>query len=82
MVLAIFINMSTILVTGGTGLIGTELVRMLRSLGHRVLVLSRDPKSEYRWDPEAGTIDPEAIRQADHIIHLAGAGVADERWTL
>ena len=81
MVLAIFINMSTILVTGGTGLIGTELVRMLRSLGHRVLVLSRDPKSEYRWDPEAGTIDPEAIRQADHIIHLAGAGVADERWT-
>ncbi len=33
------------------------------------------------WDPDAGTIDPEAIRQADYIVHLAGAGVADKRWS-
>ncbi|HTR28167.1 MAG TPA: TIGR01777 family oxidoreductase [Puia sp.] len=34
-----------------------------------------------QWDPNAGYIDPEAIRQADYIVHLAGAGVADHRWT-
>ncbi len=73
--------MSTILVTGGTGLIGTTLTRMLTDKGYRVLVLSRDAKSPYRWDPAAGYIDPEAIRQADAIIHLAGAGVADKRWS-
>ena len=73
--------MSTILVTGGTGLIGTALTRMLTEKGYRVLVMSRDTKSPYRWDPATGYIDPEAIRQADAIIHLAGAGVADKRWS-
>ena len=87
--------MSTILVTGGTGTIGTVLTRMLIDSGHRVIILSRNaPPSptkalgeagpglqRLRWDPEAGVIDPEAIRQADYIVHLAGAGVADKRWS-
>src|SRR5579859_7209471 len=77
--------MSTILITGGTGLIGTALTALLREKGHRVIILSRKPPSagpeHYRWDYTTGFIDPEAIRQADHIVHLAGAGVADKRWS-
>ena len=79
--------MSTILITGGTGLIGTALSHMLTEKGYEVILLSRRPAGAGQgavrtahWDPAAGTIDPEAIRSADHIIHLAGAGVADKRW--
>lgn len=74
--------MSTILITGGTGLIGTHLTNLLTDKGHKVLILSREAgQNKYQWNPEAGTIDPEAIRQADYIVHLAGAGVADKRWS-
>lgn len=77
--------MSTILITGGTGLIGTTLAGMLREKGHRVTILSRGAKpgdpDAFNWDYNTGHIDTEAIRQADHIIHLAGAGVADKRWS-
>jgi uncharacterized protein (TIGR01777 family) len=83
--------MSTILITGGTGMIGTALSRMLITKGHRVILLSRnvsrpaavsDPSlSTAHWDPYKDSIDPEAIKAADFIIHLAGAGVADKRWT-
>jgi uncharacterized protein (TIGR01777 family) len=73
--------MATILITGGTGLIGTALTGLLLEKGHRVIILSRGAPGTYHWDPARGTIDPEAIRQADHIIHLAGAGVADKRWS-
>jgi uncharacterized protein (TIGR01777 family) len=91
--------MSTILITGGTGLVGTALRQLLTENGYRVIILSRNPQpkdrlsqvagspadtapvSTYHWDPSTGAIDPDAIRQADHIIHLAGAGVADARWT-
>jgi uncharacterized protein (TIGR01777 family) len=77
--------MSTILITGGTGLIGTALSTLLRERGHRVLILSRHAApgnpDVFQWDYTKATLDAEAIRQADHIIHLAGAGVADRRWT-
>jgi uncharacterized protein (TIGR01777 family) len=101
--------MPTILITGGTGLIGTDLTQLLIEKGHKVLILSREAPSSaarthsatqsrasaqsysathtpssaqtYQWNPDTGNIDPEAIRQADHIIHLAGAGVADRRWS-
>lgn len=84
--------MSTILITGGTGLIGSALSRMLVARGHRVIILSRGGKggamgaaSEMpamaHWNPYKEVIDPEAIRSADFIVHLAGAGVADKRWT-
>ena len=84
--------MATVIITGGTGLIGRTLSKLLLQKGYRVIVLTRNPvKSptaidngcEYaQWDIEAKTIDPAAIAKADYIIHLAGAGVADKRWSV
>jgi uncharacterized protein len=85
--------MPNILITGGTGLIGTALSRMLLEKGYTVTLLSRNSRKgkstqpgelqirKAHWDPQTQTIDAEAIRQADYIIHLAGAGVADKRWS-
>ncbi len=75
-----------ILITGGTGLVGMHLSRMLKAAGHTVAHLSRGSKSgsEYQtfsWNPSAGKLDVAAVLWADAIVHLAGAGVADERWT-
>ncbi|MCX6205175.1 MAG: TIGR01777 family oxidoreductase [Bacteroidetes bacterium] len=81
--------MSTILITGGTGMVGTRLTEILLEKGHEVIILSRNPlpatKSpkgvhHAKWDLDKKYIDPEAFASADHIIHLAGAGVADKRW--
>ncbi|HEX6914408.1 MAG TPA: TIGR01777 family oxidoreductase [Chitinophagaceae bacterium] len=80
--------MATVLITGGTGFIGSHLSRFLREKGYHVIILSRKPGTaskdgiEYRhWNIESGEIDAGAIGSADHIIHLAGAGMADQRWT-
>ena len=80
--------MATILITGGTGLIGTALTPMLLSKGYEVIILTRQPDQENtgavkyaNWNVESGTIDKDAIARADHIIHLAGANVSDKRWT-
>lgn len=82
--------MRTILITGGTGMIGTRLTKLLIAEGYEVIILSRRspaishqlPGVSYaNWDIDQQKIDGEAIGRADHIIHLAGAGVADERWT-
>jgi len=79
--------MQTILITGGTGLIGSALTDMLISEGYKVIVLTRKPKPPVGnvryalWDIDKQTIDQTAIEEADHIIHLAGANVADKRWT-
>ena len=75
-----------ILITGGTGLVGQRLVSMLQEEGHDVAILSRTAGSKgtvktYVWDIENEYIDPEAFEQTEVIIHLAGAGVADKRWT-
>lgn len=75
----------TILITGGTGLVGTALSKLLTSKGHTVTHLSRNPtQKEYRtfhWDIKKEEIADEAISSADVIIHLAGAGVSDKRWS-
>ena len=76
----------TVLITGGTGDIGHRLTQLLLQQGYKVAYLSRSNKSipdvtVYQWDIKKGHIDPQAITTADHIIHLAGAGIADERWT-
>ena len=75
----------TILITGGSGLVGTTLSKLLTNQGHTVTHLSRKPtNSEYKtfyWDIKKGEIEEEALVSADAIIHLAGAGVADERWS-
>lgn len=80
--------MATICITGGTGLIGKALTQYFTAKGHATIVLSRAQKSStnplisYRqWDPQKGTIDESAIASADYMIHLAGAGVADKRWS-
>lgn len=73
----------TISITGASGLVGRHLSMLLKEKGYRVLTLSRNPKGSnaFRWDPEHGFLNPEALRQTDHIIHLAGAGIGDSRWT-
>lgn len=71
-------------VTGASGLIGTALVPALRERGHEVLrLVRRDPAAhdEVRWDPESGEVDLAALHGIDGVIHLAGAGVGDKRWT-
>ncbi|HOW10118.1 MAG TPA: TIGR01777 family oxidoreductase [Bacteroidales bacterium] len=78
--------MKNVLITGGTGLIGSHLSVLLKHRGYKVSMLSRSagPGSNlqvYHWDPEKGEIDPEAVTTADFIIHLAGAGIGDKRWT-
>lgn len=78
--------MAIILITGGSGLIGTALTASLRHDGHEVRHLSRtqgerDGVMAYRWDVPHGFVDPAALRGVDHIVHLAGAGIADKRWT-
>lgn len=75
--------MSVVLLAGGTGLIGSRLTEMLRAQGHTVRILTRRPSAEnqYAWDPEAGTIDDRALQGVDCVINLAGAGIADKRWT-
>ena len=81
--------MATVLITGGTGLVGKALSKALVQDGHNVIILSRNASRvaaengiRYaQWDTTRQTIDAEAIGTADHIIHLAGAGVAEKRWT-
>jgi len=78
--------MPTVLIGGGTGLVGSRLSERLEAKGYTVLHLSRTANlaarfPAYHWDVEAGTIDPEAVKQADYVINLAGAGIADKPWT-
>jgi uncharacterized protein len=74
-----------ILVSGTSGLIGGALVASLRQAGHKVLCLVRsqpDPaQGRIAWDPSAGIAGFESIGRLDAVVHLAGAGIADERWT-
>ncbi len=84
--------MRTVLITGGTGLIGTHLTKLLVEKGYKVIVLTRksvpvntNSKDNFisyaHWDISKELTDKNAFAQADYIIHLAGAGVADKRWT-
>jgi len=75
-----------ILITGGSGLVGRSLTGLLLKEGHKVSWLSRSGKSVenvsgYQWDVNKGTIDNKALEWADTVIHLAGEGVANGRWT-
>jgi uncharacterized protein (TIGR01777 family) len=76
--------MAKILITGGTGLVGKRLSQMLIDQNHDVLILSRNPKNknEYKWDVANNYIDENALLETDYIIHLAGAGIADKRWSV
>jgi hypothetical protein len=79
-------RVSTVLITGGTGLIGRNLSSLLLRNGFNVSVLSRneayyDKVRFFRWDPEKQTINSEAVDGVDYIVHLAGANIGDKRWT-
>jgi uncharacterized protein len=72
-----------IAITGSRGLIGTSLIPLLRSEGHEVIriVRERAGPDEILWAPEERTIDIAALRGVDGVVHLAGAGVGDHRWS-
>ncbi|WOK05966.1 TIGR01777 family oxidoreductase [Imperialibacter roseus] len=75
-----------ILVTGGSGLIGSRLSELLTQAGYEVAWLSRssgkaDKYKTYTWDIERGEIQHDALEGVEAIVHLAGAGVADKSWT-
>jgi uncharacterized protein (TIGR01777 family) len=74
-----------IAVTGSSGLIGTALLEALRAAGHTATAVVRPesaPAGEsLRWDPNAGTIDAAGFEGLDAVVHLAGVGIGDKRWT-
>jgi len=75
-----------VLITGGTGLIGTELTKVLLAAGHEVRLLSRrkglqNGVQKFQWNPAKGEMDAEALEVVEAIIHLAGARIADSRWS-
>ncbi len=81
-----FYSMEKVLITGGTGLVGKRLSSLLQSKGYEVRIVSRseNPKSPYKsftWNVKQQSIDEKAFEDLDYIIHLAGAGIADRKWS-
>jgi uncharacterized protein (TIGR01777 family) len=75
-----------ILITGATGLVGRKLIPFLQANGHQVSILSRKQANiknvkVYLWDVNQQTIDANAFTNIDTVIHLAGEGIADKKWT-
>jgi len=78
--------MATVLITGGSGLVGRALTSSLLADGHMVRYLGRGARpvpgvAVFRWDVARREVDGQALNGVDHIVHLAGAGIADKRWT-
>ncbi|MCM0676762.1 TIGR01777 family oxidoreductase [Micromonospora phytophila] len=72
-----------ILMAGASGFLGTRLTDRLTTGGHQVTRLVRRPPraaDERQWNPSAAQLDPAVVAQADAVVNLAGAGVADKRW--
>ncbi|MCE7067337.1 TIGR01777 family oxidoreductase [Dyadobacter sp. CY326] len=79
-------NGKKVLITGGTGLIGKRLTALLLEKGYQIAYLSRKKSNipsvqVYEWDVAKGYIEAGAVENTDYLIHLAGAAVADGRWT-
>ena len=72
-----------IVVSGASGLIGTQLVAKLSQSGHEVVrLVRRSPKAgEIQWNPKTGMLDASVLEGTDAVIHLSGAGIGDKRWT-
>jgi uncharacterized protein (TIGR01777 family) len=80
--------MDTVLITGGTGLIGTALTKALVQKGYEVIIVTRSERLSaqknihyVKWNIDKQIIDEKAIQKANYIIHLAGANVGEKRWT-
>jgi len=79
-------NQETVLITGGSGLVGRHLIPLLLDAGYRIRILSRKKREmknaeSFLWDIHAGTIEEGAVEGLDHIIHLAGENMGKGRWT-
>jgi uncharacterized protein (TIGR01777 family) len=73
-----------ILITGASGLIGQALTKQLNASGHTtVAAVRREPRrnDEVQWNPATGEMSPSAFDGVDAVVHLAGAGIGDKRWT-
>jgi hypothetical protein len=85
--LILYINLvnQNILITGGSGMIGTRLTQLLTQRGYSVSHLGRTARHDgvktYLWDIHKRTIDRSALATADAVVHLAGANVGEKRWT-
>lgn len=81
--------MKTIGITGGTGFVGSRLSKLLQDSGYKVIIFTRNVrrpltgnKLEFaEWDPPINRCDKDALEKIDAMVHLAGAGIADKRWT-
>jgi uncharacterized protein len=82
--------MDTVIITGGTGLIGNALSKFLLSRGYQVVILTRNPKahrssspgiSYAAWNIDEQSTNEEVFKKAKYVVHLAGAGVADKSWS-
>ena len=75
----------TVAITGSSGLVGRNLADFLTTGGHRVIRLVRDRRElgegKAFWNPGEGEIDLEGLASADAVVNLAGASIADRRWT-
>ena len=75
-----------VLITGGSGMVGRHLSKRLMRSGFNVSWLGRSGNAPegitgYKWDIDSNYIDKEALANADYVVHLAGEGIADKRWT-
>jgi len=75
--------MKNILITVGSGLVGKQLTALLEQKGYEVAWLSRKPQQRtyFLWDVAKQELDPQALEWGDAVVHLAGEGVAEKRWT-
>ncbi len=78
--------MAKILITGGSGLIGKAVSELLLKKQHQLVWLSRQAGEwngikKYKWDIDGSYVDERAFEGVEHVIHLAGSGIADKRWT-
>ncbi len=75
---------TSIAITGASGLIGTALAHRLAANGHRVVRFTRRQSTgadSIAWDPRSGSIEADKLKGVDAVVHLAGAGIGDKRWT-
>jgi len=72
-----------ILVTGGSGMLGSEIIKLINKKGYQTALLSRNRnlKNAFYWDYKKDELDKEALEFADIIIHLAGENISRKRWT-